>query len=573
MATAVQIEDGVGGSRNIAEVTASRELVVTGTFTASGTTTVVQPTHDDLNANANIQVEDVDVTDTNQLPVKELQLVDSGNSSTALLGNGGTFTGTGRLLDGYESVTVQTFSDVPGTVLASLRVQFSTDNVNWDVSYDYITVALTALETFLPSQARYMRVVYNNSLVFAQGVFRLQTILHPKVLGSNLMVEGVQVSDSRGLAVKNQTGQSLDVDITSQSVDLEVVQSTHDDLNANANLQIGDVDVSGTNQVPTKELQVVDAGNSSTTPLGISGTFTGTGVSVLCYQSITVEVLADQPSDLSPLGLRVEWSQDNTNWDLLESYDIQASTAALVTIPVRGEFLRVVYHNNFSIAQTIFRLQTTLHPKALTTGLIIDGRELSEFGPNGGLGIRNIANNSLAVTTLTGVHVDTDDQHDLIVAETPDDMTGLKMAGFERDDNLDNGWPVAGDGDAVWGKLDSRGALWVRISENKMLLSGSTDGRPVAVVAVASAGTLIHTADATATDLIWLKATNTTAAEVTLTLEMGGTTAADQVVLRIPAFDTRQILTGEPLTNSLILRAFGSVASAINVSGFVKREP
>ena len=75
---------------------------------------------------------------------------------------------------------------------------------------------------------------------------------------------------------------------------------------------------------------------------------------------------------------------------------------------------------------------------------------------------------------------------------------------------------------------------------SRQLLSGSTNGRNVIVVATATAGTLIHTAIAgtTSFDEIYAWAANVTAAAATLTLEWGGITdPGDHLVkaISIPA--------------------------------------
>jgi hypothetical protein len=62
----------------------------------------------------------------------------------------------------------------------------------------------------------------------------------------------------------------------------------------------------------------------------------------------------------------------------------------------------------------------------------------------------------------------------------------------------------------------------------KRLLSGSTDGKWIKVVATATAGTAIHTAVAGTTagtyDEIWLRAQNNHTAAVNLTIEFGWAT-------------------------------------------------
>jgi len=111
----------------------------------------------------------------------------------------------------------------------------------------------------------------------------------------------------------------------------------------------------------------------------------------------------------------------------------------------------------------------------------------------------------------------------------------------------------------------------------KQTLSGSTHGRQIKVVATATAGTLIHTAQAgtgdNAMDEVWLWATNTSPSSVKLTLEYGGVASpVDLVEVTIAAeAGLTQILPGLVLRNSLVIRAFAASANVINISGFVNK--
>ncbi len=68
----------------------------------------------------------------------------------------------------------------------------------------------------------------------------------------------LNITDNGGSLTVDAT--DLDIrDLTSASDSVEVLQATHDNLNANANLQVGDADVDNTNPVP-----VSDAGGSLT---------------------------------------------------------------------------------------------------------------------------------------------------------------------------------------------------------------------------------------------------------------------------------------------------------------------
>lgn len=112
---------------------------------------------------------------------------------------------------------------------------------------------------------------------------------------------------------------------------------------------------------------------------------------------------------------------------------------------------------------------------------------------------------------------------------------------------------------------------------SRQLLSGSTNGRVIPVVATATPGTTIHTAvsGTTSFDEIYLWVVNVTGAAATLTLEFGGVLdPGDHAckALVIPANSQPiQVLSGQVLQNSLLLRAFSDAASATNLYGYVNR--
>lgn len=107
----------------------------------------------------------------------------------------------------------------------------------------------------------------------------------------------------------------------------------------------------------------------------------------------------------------------------------------------------------------------------------------------------------------------------------------------------------------------------------KVVLSGSTDGRPIKVVATATAGTTIHTAHATSIDEVYLYACNTQAAAILLTIEFGGVTSPDDLIeFSIPGHSGLYcVCPGLPITNSLVVRAFAATANLITITGFVNR--
>ena len=106
----------------------------------------------------------------------------------------------------------------------------------------------------------------------------------------------------------------------------------------------------------------------------------------------------------------------------------------------------------------------------------------------------------------------------------------------------------------------------------KVKLSASTNGRGVKVAATATAGTTIHTADATALDEIVTYVTNTSSTDCSLTFEFGGTTSPDDnMKFIVPANETIPCIPGIPLTGSVVVRAFAAVANVLIVFGFVNR--
>jgi hypothetical protein len=111
----------------------------------------------------------------------------------------------------------------------------------------------------------------------------------------------------------------------------------------------------------------------------------------------------------------------------------------------------------------------------------------------------------------------------------------------------------------------------------KTILSGSTDGRAIKVVATSGTGTEIHTGSATATTLheIWLYAVNSSdSLAVKLTVQWGGTSIPDdQIELTIQP-ESGLVLVAPGLlikgnATPLVVRAFAGSANVITIHGYV----
>ncbi len=108
---------------------------------------------------------------------------------------------------------------------------------------------------------------------------------------------------------------------------------------------------------------------------------------------------------------------------------------------------------------------------------------------------------------------------------------------------------------------------------SREILSGSTNGRPIPVVATTTPGTTIHTEGAGTTDVIYLWAINTDTTDRKLTLEWGGQTApGDLIEVTVPAEDgLHLVVPGLPLGGGLVVTAFAASASVVNIVGYVNR--
>ena len=129
---------------------------------------------------------------------RQRSLIDSGNSSTALLGAYAAFTGSGVDVSGYGTLHVFYFADTSGT----LKLQFSTDNSNWDNSLTYLVTAGQSDHVQIGPQAQYYRTVFGNGGT-GQGTFRLQTFYQPAAAYAPVVQVG-SATDPTGDAIQTK---------------------------------------------------------------------------------------------------------------------------------------------------------------------------------------------------------------------------------------------------------------------------------------------------------------------------------------------------------------------------------
>ena len=108
----------------------------------------------------------------------------------------------------------------------------------------------------------------------------------------------------------------------------------------------------------------------------------------------------------------------------------------------------------------------------------------------------------------------------------------------------------------------------------KNKLSGSTNGKQILITATANGSAVtIHTAVSGTSnfDEIWLYAYNDDTTDATLLVLWGGTTEPDNLMrFTLPSRAGRYLcIDGALLQNSLVVKAYASIANKITVDGFV----
>lgn len=108
---------------------------------------------------------------------------------------------------------------------------------------------------------------------------------------------------------------------------------------------------------------------------------------------------------------------------------------------------------------------------------------------------------------------------------------------------------------------------------SKLALSGSTNGRLIKVGAIATPGTLIHTAHASAIDELSLWAVNSDATDRKLTIEYGGVASPDDLIEQTIPAEAGLVLIVDRLvlTGGLVIRAFCPTTNVVMVGGYVNR--
>jgi hypothetical protein len=246
------------------------------------------------------------------------------HGSITLLGSGEVYNSTFLNIQPYESINVIINTDVDGT----LFVEYSTDGVNVDFTKEEAIDDAKLGGTFSCFKviSRFARIRFVNG-TSPQTVFRLQITLKE---GSS----GFASSDTAAGGAPDG---------------------------------------------------IIDEGNSTTTPLGISETFTGVFIETTLYSSMTVNYKGDGSGIL-----RIEFSPDGiTATKTKRVLQVLGGRGSNHTLAIISKYMRISFDND-AVAQTELNIQCILHKfksKNLTT------TSDRSIGPQTDVQMSRIANN------------------------------------------------------------------------------------------------------------------------------------------------------------------------------------
>jgi hypothetical protein len=229
------------------------------------------------------------------------------------------------------------------------------DNTQLDVGTGGDILA-TASMTFSGDTAVF-QIVGGTILSGSEGSWT-QTLL---VGGAGVVTGGVQ-------RVTLASDDPAVTDLAAMEVLLTTIDSDTNDIKTAVELIDNAISGSEMQVDLVKAGSVLDANNSTTTPLGGDAVFTGTGTDLLGYSAVCITLYADVDSATN--GMTFQFSSDNSNWDDVYSFemDVSESDTRRFQFPVTARYFRIVYTNGAG-AQSAFRVQTILHTSNQLTSI------------------------------------------------------------------------------------------------------------------------------------------------------------------------------------------------------------
>jgi hypothetical protein len=297
----------------------------------------------------------------NPLPVTQLSVVDSANSTATPLLAGATFTGGIVDLLRYDSISLAVNSDKASAV-NGLTIQFSPDGINFDQNHQFTFTATEGIYLKFSREARYYQVLYTNGAT-NQTFFRLQSILIPGVLEAQLHPIGELPDDNhtgllgQSVIIGHSTaggGTYVGVKVNPSGA-LTTETNLTQQQSVNLSAPIADAPV-GTETAPVvRDIFRKKSVLETNTPLGGNGNFTGPWHD--SELDGTHYVLASSFSNVAGANgaLQIQTSEDQVHIQYNTSVGTGANTVNQTAAIIRGRYWRVIYVNGAS-AQASFSL-------------------------------------------------------------------------------------------------------------------------------------------------------------------------------------------------------------------------
>ena len=329
-----------------------------GAVLAEGPSDTLTPLQVDANKNLKVVEQD---------PSVPANVIDANNSSSTPLAGAGTFNGSATSTVGFNAISVYLTSDVDSAT-DGLEIQYSTNGTDFETIFSLtLDVSVTNPRRIqIPATGSYVRVNYTNG-ASAQAEFRLQTKLHNTDIRTSVVRLDEELDFDRDATLVRSliTGESsagggsfVNVKVDpAGAIQTTANQDTHDDLNANANIQVGDVDVSNGNPVP-----VSDAGGSLTVDA------TDLDIRDLTSASDSVEVLQDTHDDLNANANIQVGDSDVSTSNPIPTKHIRSGTGTHSNVAGSASSVTVLASNANRLGATIYNDSTaTLYLKLAAT--------------------------------------------------------------------------------------------------------------------------------------------------------------------------------------------------------------
>lgn len=143
-------------------------------------------------------------------------LVSTNNSTTATLGAGVSWTGTGEISNGYGIAYINVYSDV-ASATDGLAIEQSSDGTNWDHCDEFTIPAGSGKNFSINLYAHYFRIKYTNG-ASPQTAFRLQTVFKAQGKSSSHRIQDSIIEDDDAELVKSVITGESEIDQTFENV-------------------------------------------------------------------------------------------------------------------------------------------------------------------------------------------------------------------------------------------------------------------------------------------------------------------------------------------------------------------